>query len=126
SSKALNEAKKGVYSKEQIDTLPSLWRLNYFMNLCNNSYEIIDKIKAEVIFRKFNLMEDVFPFRKKFHTIFCRNVMIYFRHETKIDLVNKFYDILEYGGYLFIGHTESIPRGETRFKYVMPAVYRKI
>ncbi|SHI68476.1 CheR family methyltransferase [Lutispora thermophila] len=126
SSKVLNEAINGVYNKDEIESLPSLWRLNYFQKLDNGSYMIIDEIKQEVIYRKFNLMEKTFPFRKKLHVIFCRNVMIYFDHKTKIELVKKFYDIMEYGGYLFIGHTESIPRNETGFKYVMPSVYRKV
>jgi len=126
SSKVLNEAMKGVYSKDEVEALPSLWRLNYFQKINDENYAITDEIKKEVIFRKFNLMEKTFPFRKKFHTIFCRNVMIYFDNKTKIELINKFYDKLEYGGYLFIGHTETIPRKETGFQYVMPAVYRKV
>jgi len=126
SSKVLSEAMKGIYSKEEIDPLPSLWRLNYFKKLDEENYMIIDEIKNEVIYRKFNLMDKVFPFRKKFHVIFCRNVMIYFRHKTRIELVNRFYDIMENGGYLFIGHTESISRNETKFQYIMPSVYRKI
>jgi chemotaxis protein methyltransferase CheR len=51
--------------------------------------------------------------------------MIYFDAQTKCDLINKFYDHMEYGGYLFIGHSESISREETKYKYVKPAVYRK-
>lgn len=51
--------------------------------------------------------------------------MIYFDKQTKIELVNKFYDLTEPGGYLFIGHSESLDREETRYKYVLPAVYRK-
>lgn len=126
SNKALNEAIRGIYSSEETESLPALWKLNYFEKLDDGSYQISQKIKKEVIFRKFNLMERVFPFRKKFHTIFCRNVMIYFRHQTKIELVRKFYDAMEDGGYLFIGHTESIPRDETQFKYIMPGIYRKV
>lgn len=126
SSKVLNEAINGVYSKEEIETLPTIWKMNYFHKLDKENYRINDEIRKEVIFRKFNLMEPVYPFRRKFHTIFCRNVMIYFDNKTKIDLINKFYDIMEYGGYLFIGHTESIPRDKTGFTYIMPAVYRKI
>lgn len=126
SSKALNEALKGIYSKDEVELLPPSWRLNYFRKLDEGNYMIVEGIKDEVIYRKFNLMTKVFPFRKKFHTIFCRNVMIYFDHKTKIELVNKFYDIMEYGGYLFIGHTESIPRNETKFQYIMPSVYRKV
>ena len=125
SSKVLAEAVNGVYSKDEVESLPSLWRLNYFQKLDNENYRINDNIKKEVIFRRFNLMEKVYPFKKKFHTIFCRNVMIYFRNDTKTDLIKKFYDIMEYGGYLFIGHTESINRNDTGFQYVMPGIYRK-
>lgn len=126
SSKVLNEAKNGIYTYQEVEPLPVLWKLNYFQKSGQEYYKVTDKLKEEVIFRKFNLMEKRFPFRKKFDAIFCRNVMIYFDHKTKIDLINKFYDMLEYGGYLFIGHTESIPRNETEFEYVMPAVYRKV
>ena len=52
--------------------------------------------------------------------------MIYFDDRTKRDLVRKFSDSLENGGYLFIGHSESLGRDETDLKYIMPAVYRKI
>ena len=105
--------------------LPSSWKLNYFKKIDAEKSALVDKIRNEVIFRKFNLMDETFPFRRKFHTIFCRNVMIYFDVKTKCELVNKFYDLMEYGGYLFIGHSESLNREETKFKYVMPAVYRK-
>jgi chemotaxis protein methyltransferase CheR len=126
SNKVLYEAINGIYGKDEVEGLPSMWRLNYFEKLDNGNYMINNKIKKEVIFRRFNLMEKVFPFKKKFHVIFCRNVMIYFRHSTKMELINKFYDIMEYGGYLFIGHTESIPRNETGFQYILPGIYRKV
>ncbi len=125
SSKVLEVAKKGIYTNEGIEMLPSSWKLNYFKKIDAEKSALTDKIRNEVIFRKFNLMDETFPFRRKFHTIFCRNVMIYFDVKTKCELVNKFYDLMEYGGYLFIGHSESLNREETKFKYVMPAVYRK-
>ncbi len=124
SSKVLEEATKGIYSNEKIANLPSQWKLNYLIKLDYEKSILTDKIRNEVIFRKFNLME-TFPFKQKFHVIFCRNVMIYFDSNTRNGLINKFYDSLEYGGYLFIGHSETINRDETRFKYIMPSVYRK-
>jgi chemotaxis protein methyltransferase CheR len=125
SSKVLEVAIKGKYSNEEIATIPSNWRLNYFKKIDSENSILVDKIRNEVIYRKFNLMDEVFPFKRKFHTIFCRNVMIYFDADTKRKLVNKFYDSMEYGGYLFIGHSESLNRDGTRFKYIMPSVYRK-
>ncbi len=126
SSKVLEEAKSGIYLNKDIDILPARWKLNYINKIDSEASVICDKIKNEIIFRKFNLMEVTFPFRKKFHVIFCRNVMIYFDEKTRNNLVNKFSNLLETGGYLFIGHSEALNREESGLKYVMPAVYRKI
>lgn len=126
SSKVLEEASKGVYHNEEISTLPANMRLSYFKPHDHENSVIIDRIRNEVLFRRFNLMEPTFPFKRKFHVIFCRNVMIYFDNRTKKELVGKFYDQLEFGGYLFIGHSESINREDTKLKYVLPAIYRKI
>lgn len=125
SEKVLDMARGGIYSSERIAPLPYHWKTNYFKKLDAENSVLVDKIRNEVIYRKFNLMDNVFPFKKKFHTIFCRNVMIYFDNDTKNRLVEKLYDQMEYGGYLFIGHSESLNREATRFKYVMPSVYRK-
>ena len=124
SEKVLEEAARGIYSNEKTAALPPTWILNYMKKIDSKKSVISEKIKNEVIFRKFNLMEK-FPFRRKFHVIFCRNVMIYFDAQTKKELVQKFYDSTEHGGLLFIGHSESLNKEETKYKYVMPAVYRK-
>jgi chemotaxis protein methyltransferase CheR len=125
STKVLEKAIKGVYPKDSISALPKHWQMSYFSRYNDIEYIVSETIRKEVIFRRFNLNSTEFPFKNKFHVIFCRNVMIYFDLETKKELVNKFYEIMEPGGYLFIGHSESINRSETRYKYVMPAVYRK-
>ena len=130
SSNVLEEARKGQYTNEDIAHLPPQWRQKYFNCIMSGSdsrecAELCQKIRNEVIFRKFNLMESVFPFKRKFHVIFCRNVMIYFDTETKKRLVDKLYDLTEDGGFLFIGHSESLNREQTRYKYIMPALYRK-
>lgn len=125
SDRVLEKAKRGQYPNEQIAPLPLNWRTNYFRKINTENNVLIDKIRNEVIYRKFNLMDNIFPFKKRFHVIFCRNVMIYFDNSTKTKLVNKFYDILESGGFLFIGHSESLNRESTKFKYIQPSVYRK-
>jgi chemotaxis protein methyltransferase CheR len=126
SEKVLEAARLGIYSEDRVTPLPDIWKKVYFKNNRNGTVTITDRIKNEVIYRKFNLMEPSFPFKKKFHVIFCRNVMIYFDVKTKEELIDKFYESMEYGGYLFIGHSESLNRETTRFKYVCPSVYRKI
>jgi chemotaxis protein methyltransferase CheR len=125
SDRVLGQAKVGQYSNEQLASLPTNWKTNYFRKINNEKSVLIDKIRNEIIYRKFNLMDDTFPFKKKFHVIFCRNVMIYFDNNTKTELVNKFYELTEPGGYLFIGHSESLNREQTSYRYVQPAVYRK-
>ncbi|MBU3127597.1 protein-glutamate O-methyltransferase CheR [Clostridium tagluense] len=125
SEKVLEIAEKGIYSQEAVNTIPKYWGLRYFNKITDKNYEICEEIRNEIIYRNFNLMTDIFPFKKKFHIIFCRNVMIYFDPKTKTELINKFYEMTEPGGYLFIGHSESVNKNETKYKYIMPAVYRK-
>lgn len=125
SDRVLEKAKKGQYPNEQLSSLPMNWQISYFRKINSENSVLIDKIRNEIIYRKFNLMDDTFPFKKKFHVIFCRNVMIYFDNKTKTELVNKFYEVTEPGGYLFIGHSESLNRESTKYKYILPAVYRK-
>ena len=87
-------------------------------------YQATQELRNEVIFRQFNLMNP-FPFKRPFHVVFLRNVMIYFDEDTKLQLLRKIYDYLEPGGYLFIGTTEALNRKGTAFKYVEPSIYQK-
>lgn len=125
STNVLDTARKGVYGNDKLAPLPNYWKIKYFKKYDQESSVITEQIRNEVIYRRFNLMDSVFPFKKKFHIIFCRNVMIYFNNETKEELVRKFYDLLESGGYLFIGHSESLNRESLPLRYIRPAVYRK-
>ena len=77
-----------------------------------------------MLFRKFNLMEP-FPFRRRMHVIFLRNVMIYFDNATKRSLIQKIYEGMEPGGYFFIGRSETIERDWVPFEMIQPSVYRK-
>lgn len=125
SAGVLSAARAGVYSKEKVAELPPAWRQRYFKELDAANCILNDRIRNEVIFGNLNLMDSVFPFKRKMHVIFLRNVMIYFDNDTKDKLVQRLYDITEPGGFLFIGHSEGLNREATRYKYVMPAVYRK-
>lgn len=124
STKVLEQAQRGKYLKEQIDPLPEGWKRRFFKRVNELEYQVTPELKQELIFRQFNLMNP-FPFRKKFHVVFMRNVMIYFDDNTKLQLLRKVYDYLEPGGYLFVGTTESIDRKGTNFQYVEPSIYRK-
>ncbi len=124
STKVLQKAISGIYNADQLENVPEQWKRHFFRTLTGGQYQVKDELKKEVIFRQFNLM-DPFPFRRKMHTIFLRNVMIYFDEKTKRELVQKVYDALEPGGYLFIGTTETLDRNSTPFKIIQPSIFRK-
>ncbi|MCE5286011.1 MAG: protein-glutamate O-methyltransferase CheR [Pelosinus sp.] len=124
SDKVLGHAQDGIYLNTDLAVLPEHWKKSYLKKINAETSVFIDAIKHDIIYRKFNLME-AFPFKKKFHVIFCRNVMIYFDTVTKDQLVEKFFQFMAPGGYLFIGHSESLNKDGTKYKYIMPAVYRK-
>ena len=77
-----------------------------------------------VRFARLNLMGE-WPMRGPFDAIFCRNVMIYFDGPTKERLVERFTGLLRPGGYLFVGHSESLSSMTHGLRYVQPAVYTK-
>lgn len=122
SQRALGEAQRGVY--ELPDTIPEKWRSSYFVkDKESGHYAVAPKIRENVIFRTFNLMDPI-RFRLKFDLIFCRNVMIYFDQPTKDALVRRFYDATLPGGYLLIGHSESLGKN-TPYRILSPATYQK-
>ena len=125
SDRVLGIAKAGVYELERAMKIPPALRNKYFTKTNNGSVVVKDDLKREVTYRRFNLMNTI-PFKKPFHMIFCRNVMIYFDKPTTDALVKRFHSILEPGGYLFIGHSETLGREQSLFKYVMPACYQRI
>lgn len=126
SNTVLRKASLGIYNKKNLQSLPANWINNYFKEYDENNLQISQQIKDKIIYRKFNLMEKVFPFKRKFQVIFCRNVMIYFDDKTRTELVQRFYDASEKGAYLFVGHSETLNNIENGYEYVKPAIYRKI
>lgn len=124
SLQSLETAVKGIYPADTVSGLPYGWRERYFKKLDREHYQVTDRIRKQITFSRFNLM-DTFLFKKKMQAVFIRNVMIYFDSKTKMQLLNKLYDVIEPGGYMFIGMTENIDHERAGFEYVRPAVYRK-
>ncbi len=120
----LNKAKLGIYSSDNLMQLPEEWRKKYFTRLPDGRYQVCEMIRNEVIFKTGNLMEP-FVVKKPFDIIFCRNVMIYWDSDTTHKVVDKFYDATAPGGYLMIGHSETIKRELIRYTYIRPATYQK-
>lgn len=125
SDRVLTIAKEGVYSEDKVALVPELLKKKYFRKLPGGDWAVSDQVKKEVFYRRFNLMNKQFPFKKPFDIIFCRNVMIYFDQPTRNALVQRFHQFTAPGGHLFIGHSESLGRSQSLYKYVMPALYQK-
>lgn len=126
SDRALKIAKQGIYPAGRLDTLPPKLKSKYFRKISDEEYEVTDDVKKEVTYRRFNLMNKVFPFKKPFDIIFCRNVMIYFDADTRADLCNRFHGVQYPNAYLFIGHSETIDRTRVPYRFIQPAVYTRI
>ena len=124
SMRALEKAAAGVYPEQRVSGVPERFR-GFFRKTSSDSYEVVDKIKRLVLFKRLNLMRGSFPFRGKFHVVFCRNVMIYFDQAKRLELVSRIYNCLSPGGFFFIGHSETLGRDSPPFHYVQPTVYRK-
>ncbi len=118
---ALNKAKKGIY--ELPDTIPPQWRKNYFKPVGGKMFEVAPKIKQNVIFKQFNLMDPI-HFKRKFDVIFCRNVMIYFDQPTKSALARRMFDATVPGGYLIISKAENLPP-DTPYTRVATSIFQK-
>ncbi len=122
---ALKEARNGEYAEAKLRELPASYRSSYFIKKDGETWAINDDIRSMVMFKRLNLMAENYPMKGLFNAVFCRNVMIYFNQESREKVVNALFRYIKPGGYLFIGHSESLNRESCPFEYVKPAVYRK-
>lgn len=127
STRVLEIAKKGIYHQDKMKYVQDKYLKKYFQYGTGNwanYYRVKGEIREMVKFMWWNLMEPL-PLNTAFNIIFCRNVMIYFDKETRQMLIRRFFDQLTEGGFLFIGHSESLAGVQHKFKYIEPSVYRK-
>jgi len=110
---ALDHAEHGVYEPRDLDTVNPRQREQYFSWL-GDHYVVRPRIRNLVTFAPMNLAQVVYM--GKFDCIFCMNVLIYFSEERQAQLIQRFYEYLEPGGYLFLGHAESINRADVKFE----------
>jgi chemotaxis protein methyltransferase CheR len=126
SNKALRAAQAATYPRERCTGIPPQWLTRYFKAEPppSTSYTVSPALRAQAVFRRINLVQS-YSWPRSFPVIFCRNVMIYFDRETQEKVVRQLSEHLEPGGYLFVGHAESLTRVDHNLIYVKPAVYRK-
>jgi chemotaxis protein methyltransferase CheR len=127
STTILSRAKAGIYDQKRIEPL-SLQQVQKYLTVKRidgeKVYEANKLLKDTIVFRYLNLIGD-WPVSGPLDFIFCRNVMIYFDKPTQQRLISHFYDLLDSGGLLFTGHSESLTGIKHNFKYVQPTIYAK-
>ena len=115
----LNSARRGEYSDYSLRNVPPKYLTKYFNKNDNGKYSIKPEVKRLVRFSNVNLFDSMkLRVFKGMHIVFCRNVLIYFDETSKKKVINSIYDCLSPGGYLFIGHAESLFNISRAFKLV--------
>jgi chemotaxis protein methyltransferase CheR len=124
----LGRAATGEFAVASIDEVPKEYR-TYFLDRVGadaiDKIAISEEVKSLITFRRLNLME-TWPFHGLFDAIFCRNVMIYFDGPTKAALVERFTRQLKPGGFLYIGHSESLVGAHPGLELIGRTTYRRV
>lgn len=127
-TEVLSFAQNGVYPKDRFQSIPLIYQNNFFSfgtGDISNWMKVKKEIKSQITFQQFNLTQINYPWNSEFHLIFCRNVFIYFKHETIEKIVDNMYDSAANGGHFLTGHSESLQAIKLRWKYVRPSLYYK-
>jgi chemotaxis protein methyltransferase CheR len=127
STRVLDKASRGVYSEERVAEIPPVLRQRYLLKTKEESapsFRFKSEVRSMIGFERLNLLGRL-PEGYRCSVIFCRNIMIYFDKPTQQTLVERLSECLEDGGYLLIGHSESLNNIAHGLDYVCPATYRK-
>jgi chemotaxis protein methyltransferase CheR len=127
STKVLKAAQQGVYPAERFQGIPNEWNRKYLQRgtgRWEGWLRMRPEVRSVVEFRRVNLIEPVERVGS-FSVIFCRNVMIYFDKATQERVIGGLAERLEQGGWLLVGHAESLAGVNHELRYVKPAVYQK-
>lgn len=127
STRVLDFASKAIYDKSRLQQIQPEWQRKYFQKGEQERagyYRVHPTLRKHLNFHRVNLFGNSFPWKEKFQIIFCRNVMIYFDRRTQESLVGRLAQHLVPGGYLLIGHAESLANVNHPYQTIKPAVYR--
>ncbi len=128
SHRILAKAAAGIYREDVVGKMPAATVRQYFQKGVGpqaGNYRVRRELRSGVTYRQLNLLEGEPPFTEPFQIIFCRNVMIYFDRPTQEELVRRLTKRLVPGGYLLVGHSESLTGIKHSLQLVQPAIYRR-
>jgi chemotaxis protein methyltransferase CheR len=123
----LEQAQQGIYRAEDIGAIPPAYRARFLEPLAGapRRFRVAPSVRSLVVFKPLNV-HDRWPMTGSFDAIFCRNVVIYFDKPTQARLFERFADVLREGGFLYVGHSESLYRVTERFRPAGQSIYRRI
>jgi len=127
-SDVLATGKAGVYPQQRVEKIPEKQLRRWFEKEsqgASTAFKVVRELQELITFNQLNLMND-WPMKGPFDVIFCRNVVIYFDKATQRVLMDRFANILKDGGYLIIGHSESLFNVTNRFELLGKTIYRKV
>lgn len=127
STRVLDKARAAIYRADVIEKIPPALVRAHFQRGVGpqaGNYRVRAELRARVSYHQLNLLEGEPPGRELFDVIFCRNVMIYFDRPTQEELVQRLTRRLTPGGYLLVGHAESLTGIRHQLQMVKPATYR--
>lgn len=130
STKVLNRALQGIYGEDGLEPLSRAQRSRYFTRISSRRdpeilYQANPELKSYLVFRRLNLAHPPLPIRGPLDFVFCRNVMIYFDACVRQRLVSEIDRLVRPGGYLVVGHSETLTGIQSSFRVVSPSIYQK-
>ncbi|RWX76523.1 chemotaxis protein CheR [Neorhizobium lilium] len=129
STDVLQKAQRGIYSGELLQPVPADLMRKYVMRSSDarrQEMRISPRLRSKVGFARLNLMDDTYPIGEQMHIIFCRNVLIYFDKPTQSHVLTRLCNCLLPGGYLFIGHSETVTGFDLPIRQVANTVFQRI
>ncbi len=126
STRVLENAAQGIYTQEKIAPVPMPMRKKYLLRgKTKPVVRVIDELRASVQFMRLNFMDEHFGIREMMDAVFCRNVIIYFDRPTQEAILSRICRHLSPGGYLFMGHSETLNGMNLPINQVTASIYRK-
>ncbi len=128
STKVLEKASAAVYREEEIEPVPMELRKKYLLRSSDRTkrlVKIVPELRSRVKFGWLNFVDESYDISEQFEIIFCRNVLIYFDRKTEFEILKRISRHLVPGGFLFLGHSESLNGFPLPFDVVGPTVYQK-
>jgi chemotaxis protein methyltransferase CheR len=127
-TEVLAAARAGIYAADLVDPVPAAMRRKYVMTSNDprrREVRMVPRLRSAIGFARLNLMDSHYPVGDPMHLVFCRNVLIYFDKQTQKKVVSQLYDCMAPGGYLFLGHSESITGLGLPLEQVANTVFRR-